>query len=92
MIFSELSPNTQKDDFQIVLSRIIRPGRYLEGDYTGKVNDWFKQHLGAENVFSYDSGRSALYAILKGFGIEKVKGLNLVPKPPAIITTFIFQT
>jgi len=71
MIFSELSPNTQKDDFQIVLNRIIRPGKYLEGDYPGKINDWFKQHLRAEIVFSYDSGRSALFAILKGLGIKK---------------------
>ena len=67
-----LSPNAEPDDirlalklfFRVVLRRVSRSSViYLE--------DEFKNYLGIKSAFSFNSGRSALIAILEAFDIKE---------------------
>lgn len=64
-----LSPNTQSDDVWQAVKTIIRPWLWKEGNAQNLVEDWFKKYFGCKEVFLFNSGRSALYSILKSFGI-----------------------
>lgn len=71
MIFTSLSPNTQKRDFELALRVLIERPEYLTGPYTQELKDWFKKFFGTKYVASYESARSALYFVLKELGIKK---------------------
>ncbi|MBN2016460.1 aminotransferase class I/II-fold pyridoxal phosphate-dependent enzyme [Candidatus Dojkabacteria bacterium] len=71
MIFTSLSPNTQRDDFLLALKTILKPGEYFEGEYIGKVKKWFKDFFGVFHVSVYESARSGLYFVLKELGIKE---------------------
>jgi len=69
MIFTALSPNTQKDDFKLALNLIFKRDEYLEGKYRDLVRNWFKDYFEIKYVATYESARTALYFLLKEFGI-----------------------
>jgi len=81
-----LSPNTEKDDVRLALKmilRIISPGteagftshQNLVGGKRGtdaeKLEEEFKKYLGVKYAFAFNSGRSALMAILQASDIQK---------------------
>ena len=83
-----LSPNVEKDDVKIALNLIIRPWLWKKGKAIGVLEDEFKKYLGVKYAFSFNSGRSAFYAILKSLEIEKEGEIllqaftcNAVPNP-----------
>ena len=73
-----LSPNTEKDDIwlalKLVFSAIGGPAGgwqfWKEGSATEELENQFKEYLGVKYAFSFNSGRSALMAILKALDLE----------------------
>lgn len=60
-----LSPNVEKDDVKLALNLIIRPWLWRKGKATKQIEEEFKNYLGVKYAVSFNSGRSAFYAILK---------------------------
>jgi dTDP-4-amino-4,6-dideoxygalactose transaminase len=69
MIFTALSPNTQRDDYRLAKGLILRSSQYYDGGYTRRVKQWFKDYLGVKYVSAYESARTAMYFILKELGV-----------------------
>lgn len=66
-----LSPNIEKDDVKLALNLIIRPWLWVDGKGIKELEESFRNYLGVKYAFSFNSGRSALYAILKSLCLEK---------------------
>lgn len=71
IISCALSPNTEAEDVREALAALLSPSSWQEGAEVKKVETWFKETFGAGAAVSFNSGRSALLAILKAFGIGK---------------------
>lgn len=69
MIAIGLSPNTQKDDVWQAIKAMISFWKWQDGQSVGKVEDWFKKYAPGSFTKSTNSGRSAMWLILKAFGI-----------------------
>ncbi|MDD3661816.1 MAG: DegT/DnrJ/EryC1/StrS family aminotransferase [Candidatus Dojkabacteria bacterium] len=71
-IFIASSPNTQRDDRLIALKTLISPWRWRSGGNTSELvhlrNEFARMHH-TRDTFPFDSGRSALHAILTAAGI-----------------------
>ncbi|MCX6721037.1 MAG: aminotransferase class I/II-fold pyridoxal phosphate-dependent enzyme, partial [Candidatus Staskawiczbacteria bacterium] len=65
-----LSPNVEKDDVRLALNLIIRPWLWKRGKAIAELENEFKKYLGVKYAFSFNSGRSAFYAILKALELE----------------------
>jgi len=72
-----LSPNTQKDDIWLALRLIFSPWKWKKGKAIKEFENQFKEYLGVKHAFSFNSGRSALMAILKSLGLEQDKEVLL---------------
>lgn len=68
MISASLSPNVQSDDVFFAFKTLLNPGKWKHGEALAGVREWFGKRYGAE-IALFSSGRVALYAILKSFGI-----------------------
>jgi dTDP-4-amino-4,6-dideoxygalactose transaminase len=66
-----LSPNTEKDDVRLALKTIFKPWSWKKGRAVLKLEEEFKKYLGVKYAFSFNSGRSALLAILKALDLKK---------------------
>jgi dTDP-4-amino-4,6-dideoxygalactose transaminase len=66
-----LSPNVEKDDLRLALNLIIRPWLWKQGKAIKNLEDEFKKYLGVKYAFSFNSGRSSLYAILKAMELPE---------------------
>jgi len=71
-----LSPNTERDDIRLALKLIFQPWRWKReltetGSLSTKLEEEFKKYLGIKYAISFNSGRSALIAILNSLGLEK---------------------
>ena len=71
-----LSPNTEKDDILLALKLIFRPWRWKRklieaGFLSTKLEEEFKEYLGVKYAISFNSGRSALMAILNSLNLKK---------------------
>ncbi len=85
-----LSPNTENDDIWQAIKIIFQPWMWKGGDAIKKVEDWFKNYFNIDEVFLLNSGRSALYAVLKSFGIGEgdevlIQAFTCVAVPDPII-------
>jgi len=69
-----LSPNVEKDDLHLALNLIIRPWLWRKGKAIKNLENEFKKYLGVRYAFSFNSGRSSFYAILKA--LSEVEGLK----------------
>lgn len=83
-----LSPNVEKDDVFLALKLILRLRRWKRGDAVAKLENIFKNYLGAKHAVSFNSGRSALMAIFNALGFQKGDEIllqaftcNAVPNP-----------
>lgn len=83
-----LSPNVEKDDVKLALNLLCRPWLWKRGKAIEELENEFKNYLGVKYAVSFNSGRSAFYAILKCLELpEKSKVLlqaftcNAVPNP-----------
>ena len=83
-----LSPNVEEDDLHLALNLIIRPWLWKKGKAIGELENKFKKYLGVKYAFSFNSGRSAFYAILKALDLGQGNNVavqaftcNAVPNP-----------
>jgi len=60
-----LSPNVEKDDVKLALNLLVRPWLWKNGKGIAELEEEFKKYLGVKYAFSFNSGRSSLYAILR---------------------------
>jgi len=72
-----LSPNVEKDDAELALNLIIRPWLWKRGNAIKKLEGEFKEYLGVKYAFSFNSGRSSLYAILKAIKLPAASDVLL---------------
>jgi dTDP-4-amino-4,6-dideoxygalactose transaminase len=70
-IFTSLSPNTQRDDIFLSLKVIFQGWKWKKGKSVLETENWFRSYLKTGNVFSFNSGRSALLAILNSLGLKE---------------------
>ena len=66
-----LSPNVEKDDIRLALNLIIKPWLWKRGNAIKELENEFKKYLGVRYAFSFNSGRSAFYSILKSLELER---------------------
>lgn len=68
-----LSPNVQKDDILISLKLIFQPWRWRSRsvNWINSLENIFKDYLGVKYAFSFNSGRSALLAILSSLQLKE---------------------
>src|SRR3989344_2306906 len=91
-----LSPNIEPDDVGLVLKLIFSPWKWKNPSKNSgqgenvieKLEGEFKKYIGVKYAFSFNSGRSALYAILKALNLPKNSEVllqaftcNAVPNP-----------
>jgi dTDP-4-amino-4,6-dideoxygalactose transaminase len=83
-----LSPNVEKDDLKIALNLIIRPWLWKKGKAIKELENEFKNYLGVKYAFSFNSGRSSFFAILKSLNLPggsevllQAFTCNAVPNP-----------
>ncbi|MDP1722627.1 MAG: aminotransferase class I/II-fold pyridoxal phosphate-dependent enzyme [Candidatus Gottesmanbacteria bacterium] len=69
IISPSLSPNTESDDVWEAVRAFLKPRSWQRGSAIDEIEHWFKDYYDASAAVSFDSGRSALYAILEAFGI-----------------------
>ena len=72
-----LSPNTEKDDVQLAFKLIFKPSLWKKGKAIEQLEDEFKKYLGVKHAISFNSGRSAFLAILRGLQLEVNKEVLL---------------
>jgi perosamine synthetase len=65
-----LSPNAEKDDVLLSFKLLFQPWRWKKGKGVKLLEKRFREYLGIKYVFSFNSGRSALMAILDSLGLE----------------------
>lgn len=84
-----LSPNVERDDLRLALNLIIRPWLW-KGSFKAirELENEFKQYLGVKYAYSFNSGRSSLFAILKSLDLPEDSEIliqaftcNAVPNP-----------
>lgn len=84
-----LSPNTEQDDVRIALKMFFKNifCRNMK-EHTESLENEFKRYLGITYAISFNSGRSALMAILEAIGLKKDEEVllqaftcNAVPNP-----------
>ena len=67
-----LSPNTEKDDTWLALKLLFQPQRWkAREDNSLLIEEKFKEYLGIKHAFSFNSGRSALMAILNSLRLKE---------------------
>lgn len=69
-ISCSLSPNAESDDIRCALGLMFHPGIWQDGGATEKAEAWFKDYFHITTAVSFNSGRSALLAILRAFDIK----------------------
>jgi len=86
-----LSPNTQKDDVFLALKLVLSPIQWFNFRYTEKLENEFAKYFGKGYcAVAVNSGRSALYLILKVLGIKEddevaIQALTCVAVPNSIL-------
>lgn len=70
-IFISLSPNTESDDVWLALRFLLQPWQWFCGNAREEAESHFRKLLGVKYAFAFESGRSALYALLESILLEK---------------------
>jgi len=66
-----LSPNTERDDILLALKLLFQLWHWKKGRAIAELENEFKKYLGVKYAISFNSGRSALMAILNSLGLNK---------------------
>jgi dTDP-4-amino-4,6-dideoxygalactose transaminase len=70
IISASLSPNTELDDVVLAVKTILFPWNWKRGNALSAVRIWFEKRYPHTDVTLFNSGRSALLALLRGFNIQ----------------------
>lgn len=83
-----LSPNVEKEDVFLAIKLLFQPWKWKRGTAISELEIKFRNYLGVKYAFSFNSGRTAFYAILKALGSPKNSNVllqaftcNAVPNP-----------
>ena len=83
-----LSPNTERDDVWLAFKLIFQPWKWRSGNFPQALEEELSRYLGIKYAFSFNSGRSALMAILESLNLERGSEIllqaftcNAVPNP-----------
>jgi dTDP-4-amino-4,6-dideoxygalactose transaminase len=92
LISASLSPNAEKDDILLAFRVLFSPTRWITGGSRQMVEKWFAKYINNSNVLTFNSGRSALYMILRAFGIGRedeviLQAFTCVAVPNSVIWT-----
>lgn len=68
-IMISLSPNTSSRDIRLAWKLLLSPSRWLRGNSLSELEGAFRSDYQAAEAVCFDSGRSALLALLKSFGV-----------------------
>jgi len=71
MIFTSLSPNTEKDDIALALKLLFKRRLWQEGGAADDLEFYFREWLPASYAVAFSSGRACLAAILKALGLKQ---------------------
>lgn len=90
IISPALSPNTESDDVREALSIIFSPNVWQKGCAIDQAELWFRERFGTDTAVSFNSGRSALLALLRAFGIGRgdevlIQAFTCVAVPNSIL-------
>ncbi len=66
-----LSPNIEKDDIKLTFKLLFSPWKWKKNKAVERLEGKFKKYLGVRYAFAFNSGRSALMAILYSLGIDR---------------------
>lgn len=66
-----LSPNTEKDDVFLAFKLLFQPWCWFSGESSQKLEEEFQKYLGVNQAVSFNSGRSALIAVLEALDIKE---------------------
>lgn len=69
IISASLSPNTTREDVLSALMVAGLPWTWRDGQALDQVREWFRKRYTVGSVSLFQSGRVALYEVLKSFGI-----------------------
>src|SRR5947207_2728640 len=70
MIFTNLAPNTQKDDAALAWRLLWQPWKWRKGNAAEKLEEVIAQKIGVKHAISFESGRTSMHAILKALNIK----------------------
>jgi len=70
-IFTSISPTMERDDIFLVLKILCQPWQWQFGKNVETFRKQLIDYLGVSNLFLFDSGRQALYAILLSLNIKE---------------------
>lgn len=69
LISPSLSPNLELSDVLLALKAFLYPLSLKSGEYSTKVESWFRYNFSVRNAFTFASAREAEYAVLYAAGI-----------------------
>lgn len=86
-----LSPNAEKEDILLAIKLIFSPWKFFRGVEVNRLELWFRQYFVVSHAIPFNSGRSALYIILKALGVGRgdeviLQAFTCVAVPNAVIT------
>lgn len=89
-ISASLSPNTEADDVILALKILFFPWKWKKGTSLAKVELWFRRYFPGYEVELFNSGRSAMLALLEAFEIGAgdevlVQAFTCVAVPNSVI-------
>jgi perosamine synthetase len=92
VISASLSPNTERDDVFLSFQLLFSPWRWKRGKMVVRAEDWFKKKYPTYHVWSFNSGRSALFSILRAFDIGQgddvlIQAFTCVAVPNSVLWT-----
>ncbi len=70
-VFLSVSPNAEWDDVFLAFKLFFQPWKWKKGASTEKFKKVLQEYLGAKDIFLFDSGRHALYAILMSLNLRE---------------------
>ena len=85
-----MAPTIQSDDLARAFRALLAPWKWEKGDDVEKLRHWFKRRFSTEFAIPFNSGRAALYGILKamklGTGDEVLlQAFTCVAVPNAVL-------
>ena len=88
----QLSSTIEIDDIKLAWVGLLKPWNAKKGEEIGAVESWFTQQFNGGTAISFNSARSALFAILTCLGISKgdeviLQAFTCIVVPNAILWT-----
>lgn len=70
MIFTSISPNTERDDIALAFRTLWMPWMWKRGSYSKKLEALFNERFSGFHAYAFQSGRNSLYALLQTLNLK----------------------